>query len=373
MIKDTSPIRLLIVEDDLESGRGLQFMLERRGVVVTVVPGAEEALNTFSPEAFDAIVADIRLGGMSGVDLLRRLREREPEFPVILLTAYDSLDSAIQAVKLGAQDYILKPLDDIDDLLLPVKTAVTSYRLLMDNRRLEEDLRCTVAQLHALTARLQSIREHERAEISRRIHDELGHAMTGLKMDLSWIQKTLAQGSDKDVATRLQSMTHLLDETISTIRQIATTLRPGVLDHLGLGPAIEWQAQDFEKRTGIACDLTLATDGTNLTDEQRTGLFRIFQEMMTNVVRHANTASVSIRLKRAEGQMELEVRDEGCGLPEGQANAPLSLGLLGMREGARTLHGEFAIVGTRGKGTTATVRIPLSTGQTDNKNTDETS
>jgi signal transduction histidine kinase len=373
MRENAAPIRLLVVEDDFESAQGLEFMLKRRGIDVTTVPGGEEALSTFDPSRFDAIVADIRLGGMSGVDLLRRIRERETDFPIILLTAYDSLDSAIQAVKFGAQDYILKPLDDIDDLLTPVRKAVRAYRLLMDNRELAADLQCTVEQLHALNARLQSVREEERADISRRIHDDLGHALTGLKMDLSWIQKAVTPGSDPALQTRLGDMSDLLDDAIEKVRQIATTLRPGVLDHLGLGAAIEWQAQDIEKRTGLTCDISLATDGTNLSNEQRTGLFRIFQETLTNIIRHAEASTVTIELQQTDDHVVLEVRDDGCGITKTQTDAPLSLGLLGMREGARALRGEFAIVGKRGKGTRVTTRIPLLGDPTEDKETGGTS
>ena len=153
-------VHILLVEDDHESGEALSMMLERRGVTVTLSESAEDALGIFDFDTFDAVVADIRLGEQSGVDILRHIRDSCAEFPVVLLTGYDNLESAIQAVKLGAQDYILKPLSGIEDLLVPTLRAVRGYRLSQQNRNLQEGLR-------SLATRLESVREEERANVAR--------------------------------------------------------------------------------------------------------------------------------------------------------------------------------------------------------------
>ena len=144
------PIRALLVEDDHESAEAVRVMLERREVSTSVFHNAEEAFPKFSAESFDIVITDIRLPEMSGVDLLRRIREKYPDFPVILLTGYDSLNSAIEAVRLGAQDYILKPLDSIDEILTPVQKAVHAHRLLLRNRLLEKKLRLSEARFRTV-------------------------------------------------------------------------------------------------------------------------------------------------------------------------------------------------------------------------------
>ena len=170
-------IRLFLVEDDRESGEAVRVILKKRGLVVGLARNAEEALERFSPADWDVIVADIRLGGMSGVDLLRRVRIDHPDFPVILLTGFDSLDTAIQAVRLGAHDYILKPLEQIEDLLLPVRKAVRNYRALIRSRVLEDKLRISEAKFRAVLENSQDIAF--RIDLERRALDYVSPSVRG--------------------------------------------------------------------------------------------------------------------------------------------------------------------------------------------------
>jgi signal transduction histidine kinase len=154
-------------------------------------------------------------------------------------------------------------------------------------------------------------------------------------------------------------MSRLIDSTIQSVRRIATELRPGVLDDLGLMAAIEWQAQEFQTRTGIRCQVTLPVEDVTLDAASSTAIFRIFQEILTNVARHGSATSVSVSLKEQAGNLVLEAQDNGKGIAESEISSPKSLGLLGMRERALPFGGEVKIRGTPGKGTTVTVRIPL--------------
>lgn len=222
----------------------------------------------------------------------------------------------------------------------------------------EEQLRQSREQLRALAAHLQSVREEERGRIAREVHDELGQVLTGLKYDLAW----LARGLPAD-STALQEKTRgllsLVDATINTVRRIFTDLRPSVLDELGLVAAIEWQAQEFQSRTGIECRVSTELTDLSLGSEASTALFRICQESLTNVARHAQATRVTVRLSAEENRLILSVVDNGRGVTEQEQARVTSFGLLGMQERASLLGGQLTIVGRPGAGTTVMVRIPL--------------
>jgi PAS domain S-box-containing protein len=229
--------------------------------------------------------------------------------------------------------------------------AIQNARLLQSERDAQE-------QFRALTARLQEVREEERAHIAREIHDELGQALTGLKMDLSWCSGKMA-AEQSPLLEKTHSMIGLVDETIRTIRRIATELRPGILDDLGLIAAIEWQAGEFQNRSGITCSLTTKLEHLLLDDARTTALFRIFQESLTNVARHSEATHVDVRLTKNDGFLTLEITDDGKGISQGDVLEKKSLGLLGMKERAAILGGELTITGAENKGTTVRVTLPV--------------
>src|SRR6266403_1624606 len=204
--------------------------------------------------------------------------------------------------------------------------------------RIERELRRSLEQLRALAARLQSVREEERTLVAREIHDELGQACTAIKVDAAM---------------------QLVDEMIFTLRRIASELRPRTLDDLGLTAALEWQAQEFESRTGVHCRVILPQEPIALDSERSTTIFRIFQESLTNVVRHAHATRVEARLEREADQLIFQVHDNGRGFDPEEAMARRSLGLVGMRERALLLSGEFKVEGVPGAGTTIALRIAL--------------
>src|SRR5580692_1883827 len=224
--------------------------------------------------------------------------------------------------------------------------------------RAEEQLRASLDQLRALAARLQSVREEERTSIAREIHDELGQACTAVKMDLALIGRKLTKQQTR-LRAKVDSSIQLVDGMIVTLRRIASELRPRTLDDLGLNPALEGQAQEFENRTRIRCRITLPKEPIVLDAERSTAIFRIFQESLTNVVRHAQATSVEARLERKENHLIFQVRDNGRGFDPEEAKARKSLGLVGMQERALLLNGELKVEGVPGAGTTMTLRIPL--------------
>jgi PAS domain S-box-containing protein len=238
------------------------------------------------------------------------------------------------------------------------------FRDITARRQAEDEVRTSREQLRALAAHLQSVREEERKRIAREVHDELGQMLTALKMDLAWMEKRLPGVADAAVRQplegRARSMFDLLAEMVKTVRRISSELRPGVLDDLGLVSAMEWQAREWEARTGIKCAVLSTLNETVVSPDQGTALFRIFQESLTNVARHANAASVTARLGLDQGWLILEMQDDGRGITPEEQRRVKSFGLLGMKERATLLGGELVVEGTPGKGTRIRVRVPLS-------------
>lgn len=228
-----------------------------------------------------------------------------------------------------------------------------------DRQHVEEQLRKSRDQLRALAARLQSVREEERTYIAREIHDELGQACTAIKMDLALISRKLTKRQTK-LQAKVESSIQLVDSTIGTLRRIASELRPRTLDDLGLPAALEAQAQEFEGRTGIHCSVTLPLEPLMLDTDRSTAIFRIFQESLTNVARHAHATRVEARLHRENDRIVFEVFDNGTGFDPEAAKANKSLGLIGMQERALLLNGEFKAEGAPGGGTTMKLTIPLA-------------
>jgi signal transduction histidine kinase len=223
-------------------------------------------------------------------------------------------------------------------------------------------LRNSRVQLLLLARHEQLRREEDRARMAREVHDELGQALTGIKMDLAWLQKHTGS-EQKGLLRKYRDMSELVDTTIQSVRRIATELRLGILDDLGLVPAMEWQAQDFEQRSGIRCTFTSSLEKVALGAGETSALYRILQEALTNVARHASATRVDVSLEEEQDCVCLRIQDNGRGVTEGEVNGPESFGLLGMRERALLYSGDFSIQGTPGQGTTVAIRLPLDRGR----------
>ena len=250
---------------------------------------------------------------------------------------------------------------DLAATYLPIEGATGVDRVagvledITERKRAERELQRSFQELHALNGQLQSVREEERTRLARELHDELGQALTAIKIDLAALK---AAPGHAQQAQSIDGTLRLVDETIHSVRRISTELRPSVLDHLGLVAAVEWAAAEFQERTGIRCRVNLPETHRAIEPERATALFRIFQETLTNIARHAGATEVRIDLRQPGGNLELEVSDNGHGISEAQRAGPGSLGILGMRERALLMGGEFTIAGNSGKGTAVRVRIP---------------
>jgi signal transduction histidine kinase len=226
-----------------------------------------------------------------------------------------------------------------------------------ERRRAEEELRRSRTELRDLASHLQSVREQERMDIAREIHDELGQALTALKMDLHWVGQRV--GDERSPAgAKIGAMSRAIDTTVQAVRRISSQLRPKLLDDLGLSAALEWQAREFERRSGVACRIRSEPDDIILDQARSTALFRIFQETLTNVARHARASRVDVVLRHFGGTVEMAVGDDGVGIRPDQVSDGRSLGIVGMRERVRSLGGRFEITGGPGRGTAVRVSIP---------------
>jgi PAS domain S-box-containing protein len=275
----------------------------------------------------------------------------------------DIPDEPIQTKGKGLRHLHTKKIPLYDDTGQPQYLVGISEDI-TERKRAEEELRSAYSQLRDLARRLETARETERQRIARELHDEFGQALTGMKLDLSWLGTKLARlvptATGKPLVKKTQDLLVSVDSLIDSVRETATSLRPGMLDDLGLIPALEWLAKDFSVRTGIACevDIDQGTAQIQLSEESSTALFRIVQELLTNVIRHAQASTVRVRLSEADELFLLEVTDNGTGIALHQVRQPRSLGLRGMEERAALLGGSFTITGAPGVGTTARIALP---------------
>jgi PAS domain S-box-containing protein len=235
-----------------------------------------------------------------------------------------------------------------------------------EQQKAQDDLRALADQLRALAARLAEVREDERREISRELHDQVGQALTALKLDLGWLRGQLGRSASSPDATlaRVAAMEDLIDTTLDTTRRISSSLRPAMLDDLGLPATIRWQVRDFCARTKIECDVRVPDDGADaLAPAVALTLFRILQEALTNVARHAEAKHVVIELQVGGGATAtvLTISDDGKGIAPGAAERATSLGLVGMRERALAIGGTIELSSAPGGGTTVTVSVPRGT------------
>jgi signal transduction histidine kinase len=349
--------RILVLEDSatdfdlirhtLRQG-GLTFSLER----VDNRPAFALRLETAPP---DLILSDFTLPSLDGYTALAIAREKAPDVPFIFVTGTLGEEVAIETLKKGATDCVHKLR--LSRLVPAIHRALREAGERADRRRAEDQLLQSREQLRALSVYLQYVREEERIRIAREVHDELGQELTGLKLELTWLANHLPPKL-KPLHVKARSMSQRVDETIETVRRIATELRPGLLDTVGLLATLEWQANEFEKQTGIRCRVTTTIRETLWDQDLNTAFFRIFQEALNNIIRHANATEVEVRFSDSGGYLVLEVKDNGRGISEEEIRNTKSIGLLGMRERAALLEGEVRWRGEPGKGTTVSVRIP---------------
>jgi PAS domain S-box-containing protein len=349
----------------IESTRDLVYTADRKGFLTYMNPTLERTLGYTHDEwigkTFAQIVAPECIDSV--IDVFRRAMRGEsiPVYEVDLIRK-DGTNVSVEFNASTIYDNEGKPAgrDGIG-------------RNITERKQAEEELRTSRSQLRALATRLQQIREEERVMIAREIHDEMGGGLTGLKMDLSWLLRKMGDADPGEERVALMDKIHtsnaLIDQMIRIVRRISTDLRPSILDDLGLVTALEWQSSEFTSRTEIPHEFTTTLEYVNLEETTAVAVFRIFQEALTNVVRHSEATKVVVVLR--EGQMSLfgdetlvlEIRDNGKGITEEEIQNPESLGLLGMKERVLAFGGALSIRGEPGGGTALVLKIPRKQGE----------
>ena len=241
-----------------------------------------------------------------------------------------------------------------------------SVRDLTERKIAEEAINQYHKRLQRLSTHLLTVREKERATIAREIHDELGQELSTVLLHIGWLGERLSEGAEKPWLDKLKSMSDLVETAIKKVQKISSELRPSLLDHIGLYAAIEWQAREFAKQTAIPCKVKFGNKKFQLNQEISITIFRIFQESLTNIMRHAKATEVKASLDVRSGKVVLKISDNGVGITEEQKSNPESFGLLGIQERVRALKGEYSVHGVPKKGTTLSISIPIGQHDRDN-------
>lgn len=366
---DSLQASILIVDDDASNRMALEESLGQLGSRVVAASSGEEALRRVLEDDFAAIVMDVRMPGIDGFTTAKLIRERarSRHTPIIFMTsALEDLTNMFRGYRAGAVDYLVKPI--IPEVL---RSKLAVFVGLHDMNRMlsaelaeraltEQRLRASEENLRALASHLQSVREEERIHIAREIHDELGQALTGLKYDINFLAKGC---DDAEVNRRTAGLGVSIDRIINSVRRISSGLRPEVLDEIGLSAAVEWQGREFSRRTGIRCLVEVEPNFEDPDRDRSTAVFRIFQELLTNVARHANATRVAVHLSDGE-VIRLVVEDNGRGIDKAKFENPRSLGFMGLKERALAFGGTIELDGAEGQGTKVRVAIPNRITQT---------
>jgi PAS domain S-box-containing protein len=294
------------------------------------IPERFRAAHSGHIKRFDG--ADVTSRRMSAQRVVMGLRRNGGEFPI---------EASISKLSERGSKFFTVILRDVTDRV-----------------RADEALRHSKDELRALATIASSVREQEKSRVARELHDELAQALTALKMDLQWVKERVPAGQEQ-LLSKVETMRVMLDGTVAATRRIAADLRPLMLDDLGLIPAAEWLVQNFTQRTAIHCEFDFDPPELALQDPHATAIFRILQESLTNVARHAQASRVNVTLDVNDGEIMLRVRDNGRGFEFADPRKPNSFGLVGLRERAYLLDGEISVDTAPGKGTLIEVRIPL--------------
>jgi signal transduction histidine kinase len=368
---------ILVVDDTLTSLNLITEILKISGYSVLQAECGEQAIVLAQEFMPDLILLDIRMPGMDGYEVCRRLKAdaRTRDVPITFLSALDDKAALLEGFRLGAVDYIAKPYH-LDEVLARVRTQVELRKLKLEleemvlerTSQLEnemvarmqktEELLESRQKLQELSGHMEEVREEERKFIARELHDEMGQILSVLRIDLvqlsSELEKPVPQNQEK-----LTEIIGMLDQVADSARTISENLRPGMLDVLGLAAAIQHHVEKMMESTSIHFELKMNQEEFNVDAGTATAVFRIFQESVTNIIRHAQAKNVEVKLVRLGHELILVVQDDGCGMVEKAVGQRRGFGILGMQERVNLLGGEFLIESSSARGTRIEVNFPI--------------
>jgi len=352
-----------MLEDDPDDAELIQQVIVRAKIecefeVVHERTGFLDAIREFQP---DIILSDNQLPQFDATEALELTRAHSLYLPFIMITGTVSEEFAANVIRMGADDYILK--DRMARLPAAITAAIerrtAEAAIINERKKAEQEILYMNEQLRLLTNHLQNIREEESTRIAREIHDQLGQQLTVMKMDASWIAKRLKE-KDPESFARAEGLMKMIDDTVKTVRRIAGDLRPFLLDDMGLVPAVEHYLHEFGERSGIRVAASIPKDDIELPEDIKSGLFRIFQEALTNVARHAQATQLSVTIETENNNLNIIIADNGIGFETKEITGKKSFGILGIKERVAMMKGSHSIKSSPGKGTRLTVSVPLS-------------
>lgn len=367
---------VLIVEDTPASLTLLSDLMHQAGYAVRQAQDGELAIASVQNRLPDLILLDIWMPGIDGFEVCRRLKSSPATagVPIVFLSALDDIDARIQGLRLGAVDYIVKPYEP-DEVLLRVKTQLELHNLqhhlsemcslrthelqieVEQHQKTMQELFESKQLLRELSSHLEQIREDERARIAREIHDELGQTLTVTRIELTRMLQKLDEPKE-GLQERIQNTIKLVEQSADTARTISENLRPGMLDLLGLEAAIKHHVSQFRQSTGISCQVTIDNQ-INVDNKIATIAYRVIQESLTNVARHANAKNVNVQIADLGNELVVIVQDDGQGFVIGSDDIKQgSYGLLGMSERVQSLGGSLLIDSTKDNGTRIEANLP---------------
>jgi signal transduction histidine kinase len=295
-----------------------------------------------------ALIAVLSIWWASDVFILRRVRA--------MVRASRQLaagDMSARIGKIGVRDELSHLAAVFDEMAASLQERIAREVQVMASLEQSRE------QLRNLAAYQQEVREQEKIRIAREVHDQLGQSLTIMSMDLTWIKKHLSNRSSK-IDEKISGMFNVIEDALERLHTVTAELRPVILDDFGLAAAIEWQVEEYSKRIGIECRMEPTGFEPDLPKGQATAIFRIFQEILTNIMRHAQAKEVVVKMEAGNGDLILQVRDDGRGITESEVNDPKAFGLLGIRERLFPFGGQVTFDGRPGLGTLVTVRLPIS-------------
>ncbi len=349
-----APIRILFVEDSEFDHELMLATLARDGIDVEAlrVEEAGPMREALASRSWDAVVSDHNLPHFSSFEALKILRDSDLDLPFLVVSGELGEELAVETMLAGADDYIMK--NRLKRLAPALRRSLEAARVRRERASAEAALRESELRLHELASHLETVKEHERAAFAREIHDDIGGTLTALKFDLAWLQRRANLAPE--AAARLATAIETVEQTAIATQRVVRDLRPAVLDQ-GVVPALEWLTEQFAARTGIETHFDCNRDD-ELDQATSITLYRVCQEALTNVTKHAAASRVDVHLFMAADQVHLEIADNGRGLTSGDHAKPTSFGLTGMRERVRNLNGSVEISGAADQGTTIMVSLP---------------
>lgn len=351
-----APETIFVVDDETESLTGIHYFLMELGYRVEAFSSARSALDALEDTPCDLLLTDLLMPEMNGIALMKEVRAFDPLMICIMITGHGTIETAIEAMREGAFDFITKPVD-WKMLRLSISRALSIRRLLQS----EEELRISRDLSRTFARRLAEAQEHERKRIARELHDGVSQNIVALDLNLYSLHMLFTDGLTREANKTLTEARAILSEITEAIRNVVFDLRPAVLDDFGLLAALKSQSDTFSQRTGIDISVGGDDEMPRLPNFSEITLYRIAQEALTNVAKHANARHVSVSLVRNAVGLRLEIADDGIGFDSADFDVPKrdgNWGMLNMRERAEAIGGRLFVTSAPGNGTRVIVEIP---------------